>query len=204
MRGLPQQGDRRPLLLPPGELQPERVGPPAEQMDRRAILRVVPRLDRGVDQRPDRVVDPELDRILRLDDELVLAGLRGQHRALPVHPELLRVLPECAQGDQEHRQPDPAPGEVLHRILLGDRAIRPEIEPDLRVDALEGGATATAPPATTGPRVLALEAPRLVPAARVAEAADQVGHGVAILPDGHAREFDPRRPIGIAGLPAFE
>ncbi len=68
------------------------------------------------------------------------------------------------------------------------------------LNALQVAASAAAPPPTRPRRILSLEAPRLVPISGIAEAADQVGHGVAVLPHGQARELDPRRPERVAGL----
>ena len=70
---LPEELDRRGLLLAPRQLQPQRIDPAAQEVDRLAILGVAARLHRDVDQRLVVVVDPEPDGVLRPDDELVLA-----------------------------------------------------------------------------------------------------------------------------------
>ena len=148
------------------------------------------------------VVDPEPHRVLRPDDELIFAGLGRQHRALPVHPELLRELAEQADGDRQRGQRDVVPRLLLDGVLGRDRAVDAEVEADLRVNAIEGVVAAPPPPRRrrAARAVLPLEPAPIVPAGLAAEAADQVGQGVPVLAHGQPRQLDPRRPHRVAGL----
>lgn len=99
LRQLPFQGDRRldpgrlalvvlrvvHALLALGELQPQRVDPAAQQKDRAAIFRVLPRFDPGVDEGFSGIVQPEPGGVLGADDELVFAGLGSQDGPLPAN-----------------------------------------------------------------------------------------------------------------------
>ena len=187
VRGLPCQLDRRlnrrrrfgtlllrviHALLGLGVFQAERIGSAADQEDRAPIFAVVAGLHPGVDQRPIQVVQPEPGRVLGADDEFVIAGLRGQQR------------------------PGPADGKLVRFGLAFDRPVGAEVETHLRVDPFLD-AVLVAEAALL--EILRAEAAPLVPSHRGAEAAHQVGDGVAILADGEPGQGDPRRPIPFSG-----
>ena len=155
-------------LLGFGKLQLERIGPAAEKLDRRAIFGIVPRLDPSVDQRLFSVVDPESRRVFRTDDEFIFAGIRGQDRAFPADRELIGLE------------------------LVGFRPLFAEIEPNLRVDAIEDEIAFSKSVRLV---IFRFQTAGVVPTARLAKLADEVGEHVAILSNGQARQLDPRRRV---------
>src|SRR5207302_8657097 len=94
-------------------------------------------------------------------------GLRGQDRAGPADGELLGV--------------------ELLRLGAGGA----EVEADAGVEAVEGALVGAE---AAGVEILAAQAALVVPrAGGRAEAADEVGDGVAVLADGQAGQLDARR-----------
>jgi len=77
----------------------------------------------------------------------------------------------------------------LIRVKLRIRPGFAEVELHHRIDAIES-AVLVAEAARL--EVFAVQAMLIVPAAGAAQAADQVGHGVAVLAHGEARQLQPR------------
>src|SRR5262249_19656754 len=154
-----------------------RIGTPAEQEQRPTEFGIAAGLHSRVDQRTVQVVDPQLYRVLGTDDELVIARIRRDHRALPAHRKLVRIG------------------------LLGQRPGFAVVAPSLRVHPPQDPLGVPEPPqleilaAKPSRRWLQLttrsagtrcsqNAPRtllLAPLAGRPEAADQVGHRIAVL-----------------------
>src|SRR5262249_17976924 len=86
--------------------------------------------------------------------------------------------------------------ELVRLDLVGDGAVRAEVEADLGVGAFEGPLVVAE--ASAG-EVLGVQAALVVPLAGGAEAADEVGDGGAILADGEAGQFDAGGAVAFAG-----
>ena len=117
--------------------------------------------------------------MFRSDDEFIFAGIRGQDRAFPTDRELIGLE------------------------LIGFRPLFAEIEPNLRVDSIEDEIAFSKSARLV---VFRFQTAGVVPTARLAKLADEVGEHVAILSNGQARQLDPRaarsasRGLGVEGV----
>src|SRR6185503_18621836 len=125
-------------------------------------------------QRPGQVVHPEAGGVVRADDELALAGLRGLHQAAPARGESLRA----------------------ELVRCGVRTA--EIEPDFRIDPNQGAVATLLPGIEVivaarpyGVEVIAAEAALPGAGCGFAEAAHQVRDRVPVLAHRQARKLDP-------------
>ena len=107
-------------------------------------------------------------------DELVVAGFRSQHRSLPADGKLSVIK--------------------LARHRSGDA----EIESHDGIDTAEASFAGLELPRF---EVLGLQPAFVVPAYRGTEAADEIGHGIAVLAHRQAGKLQPRRLV--AGLSFF-
>ena len=158
------------------EFEPKRIAAATEEQDARLVFGLVARLYIGIDER--RLirgrVDGERDGVFGADHELVDARLRRHERTGP--------------SDRE------AVG--LESLRVGP--LEAEIKIDLWVDLFVDKARLAVK--TSTPEILGPQAAAAVDArAAIAEAGDQVGGGVLILPDREPGEFHAGRPIAIAG-----
>ena len=158
------------------EFQPQRIAAAAEEQDVCPVFRVVAGLHVGIDEWrlvPGRV-EGKLGRVLGADHKLIDTRLGRHDRA------------------------GPSDGKPVGLEPLRVGALEAEIEIDLRVDLLVD--EACLPIEVARVEILGPQAAAIVDArAAVAEAGDQVGGGVLILPDRQSGEFHPRRPVAIAG-----
>src|SRR5262249_30975099 len=117
-------------------------------------------------------VAPQARRVIGADDDFVNACLWGQERSRPADGKLI--------------------GLELLRVGTGSA----EVEGDRGIDALDGPIVI---PEATRFEVFAAQAALLVARCGAAEAADQVGHRLAILTHGEARQFEARRLVAFPG-----
>ncbi len=141
------------------------------------MLCVTARFYEGVDQRPIGIIHPQPGSVFRADDEFVRARFRGQDRTAP------------------------ADGELVGLELLGVRAGRAEIEADDGIQSFQDAVTVTETPRL---EILPAQAALLIPTARRAKTADQVGDGIAVLAHGEACQLNPRRLVARLGLFGIE
>ena len=177
LRQLPFQRDRRldpgrlalvvfrvvHALLALGELQPQRVDPAAQQEDRAAVFRILPRFDPGVDEGFPGIVHPEPGGVLGADDELVFAGLGGQDGAFPANRKCIDLKLLRLSG------------------RIGGWSTVPKVEVHFAIGPFD---QAFVPLEPFGFEILAAQAALLIPATGTAKSTDQVSYRVAILPHG--------------------
>ena len=158
------------------EFELEWIAAATEEQDVRFVFGVVPRLHVGIDEWrlvPGRV-EGELRGVRRTDHDLVDTRLRWHDRTSPADREAVGLKP----------------------FRVG--ALEAEIKIDLWVDLLVDEARLAVEVASV--EILGPQAAAAVDArAAIAEAGDQVGGGVLVLPDGEPGEFHPGRPVAIAG-----
>ena len=153
------------------------VHPATREHQVRGVLLGVAGLHRGDDDGRVVLVEPQLHRLIRLHDQTVLARLGHQHATRPADAEL--------------------------RIggLVALRQVGAEVELHLQVVAIKL-LVAVAPTAEVlGLQPLAAVDP---PAAVPAEAADEVGHGMAVLVHGQTGQVDPCGLVLLLGGGAVE
>ena len=160
-------------LIRLGELDPKSIGTASEQGNLGVIFGHVARLHVAVDQRCLVVVDPDPDRVLGVDDDLISACFQREQRAFPVDREDVALV---------------------ELLVLGVGGVDAEIEVDLGIDSFDDLRLPATSPAVG---ILRLQASLVSPWGRGgAEAADQVGNRVLILADGQAGQLDSGRGIG--------
>ena len=90
----------------------------------------------------------------------------------------------------------PTDAEFVRLDLLGERGVGAEVEINVRIDAAQHFLiVADIPPG----EIVRREAAFIAPLRWIAEAADEIGDGIAILPHGQPRQIDAGRPGPLAG-----
>ncbi len=179
-RRLPFQRHAGRLVLPFHVIDVDRIGPPAEQADRRAMVTLAAGADPGVDERAVLVVEEEAAAAGGVQIEVVVARLRREKRAAPMDLVLFR-------GD-----------------LALQRPFRAEIEIDARVDLLHGRIVVDLVLDAVPRRIECPQAARGVVRRGAVGVADQVRNEVHVLVHRHPCEFHARRLVACAGCGRIE